>query len=66
MLFKIFISSCIRMRGGLYTQFGILVGERWFGYYGIIYTVTKMTLAMYALSFAQYCIALLPSGGMKR
>lgn len=24
---SIFISSCIRMRGGLYTQFGIFVGE---------------------------------------
>ena len=44
------------MRGGLYTQFSIPVGERWSGYYGIIYTVTKMTLAMYPLSFAQYFI----------
>ena len=58
MLFKIFISSCIRMRGGLYTQFSIPVGERWSGYYGIIYTVIKMTLTMYPLSFAQYFIAL--------
>ncbi len=57
---SIFISSCIRMRGGLYTQFGIFAGERWSGYYGIIYIITKMTLAMYSLSFAQYFIALVP------
>ena len=62
---SIFISSCIRMRGGLYTQFGIFVGERWSGYYGIIYIVTKMTLAMYSLSFAQYFIALVPGAPEK-
>ncbi len=53
------------MRGGLYTQFGIFVGERWSGYYGIIYIVTKMTLAMYSLSFAQYFIALVPGAPEK-
>ena len=53
------------MRGGLYTQFGIPVGERWSGYYGIIYIVTKMTLAMYSLSFAQYFIALVPGAPEK-
>ena len=53
------------MRGGLYTQFGIFVGERWSGCYGIIYIVTKMTLAMYSLSFAQYFIALVPGAPEK-
>ena len=53
------------MRGGLYTQFGIFVGERWSGYYGIIYIVTKMTLAMYPLSFAQYFITLVPGAPEK-
>ena len=53
------------MRGGLYTQFSIFVGERWSGYYGIIYIVTKMTLAMYSLSFAQYFIALVPGAPEK-
>ena len=53
------------MRGGLYTQFGIFAGERWSGYYGIIYIVTKMTLAMYSLSFAQYFIALVPGAPEK-
>ncbi len=57
---SIFISSCIRMRGGTYTQFGIFVGERWSGYFGVIYIITKMTLAMYSLSFAQYAVALIP------
>ncbi len=53
------------MRGGLYTQFSIPVGERWSGYYGIIYIVTKITLAMYLLSFAQYFIALVPGAPEK-
>ena len=53
------------MRGGLYTQFSIPVGERWSGYYGIIYIVTKMTLAMYSLSFAQYFITLVPGAPEK-
>ena len=53
------------MRGGLYTQFSIPVGERWSGYYGIIYIVTKMTLAMYPLSFAQHFIALVPGAPEK-
>ena len=52
-------SPAVRMRGGLYTQFSIPVGERWSGYYGIIYTVIKMTLTMYPLSFAQHFIALI-------
>ena len=53
------------MRGGLYTQFSIPVGERWSGYYGIIYTVIKMTLTMYPLSFAQHFIALVPGAPEK-
>ena len=53
------------MRGGLYTQFGIFAGERWSGYYGIIYIVTKMTLTMYPLSFAQHFIALVPGAPEK-
>lgn len=57
---SIFICSCIRMRGGQYSQMGIFVGDKAAGYYALIYLFTNMSLAMYALSFAQYFIALVP------
>ena len=63
---SIFITSCIRMRGGMYTQMAIFAGGKWAGYYSVVYFITNMSLAMYALSFAQYAIALLPSGGNEK
>ena len=63
---SIFITSCIRMRGGMYTQMAIFAGDKWAGYYSVVYFITNMSLAMYALSFAQYTIALLPSGGSEK
>ena len=51
---SIFITSCIRMRGGMYTQFAIFAGDKWAGYYTVVYFITNMSLAMYALSFAEY------------
>ena len=32
---SIFITSCIRMRGGMYTQFAIFAGDKWAGYYSV-------------------------------
>ena len=63
---SIFITSCIRMRGGFYTQMAIFAGDKFAGYYSVVYFITNMSLAMYALSFAQYAIALLPSGGSEK
>ena len=63
---SIFITSCIRMRGGMYTQFAIFAGDKWAGYYSVVYFITNMSLAMYALSFAQYALALLPTGGNQK
>ena len=63
---SIFITSCIRMRGGMYTQMAIFAGDKWAGYYSVVYFITNMSLAMYALSCAQYAIALLPSGGSEK
>ena len=57
---SIFISSCIRMRGGMYTQMAIFGGDKLAGYYAVVYFITNMSLAMYALSFAQYAVALIP------
>ena len=36
------------------------------GYYSVVYFITNMSLAMYALSFAQYALALLPTGGSQQ
>ena len=63
---SIFITSCIRMRGGMYTQFAIFAGDKWAGYYSVVYFITNMSLAMYALSFAEYVLALLPTGGSQK
>ena len=63
---SIFITSCIRMRGGMYTQMSIFAGDKWAGYYSVVYFITNMSLAMYALSFAQYALALLPTGGSEK
>ena len=64
---SIFITSCIRMRGGMYTQFAIFAGDKWAGYYSVVYFITDVSLAMYALSFAQYALlALLPTGGSQK
>ena len=57
---SIFITSCIRMRGGFYTQMAIFAGDKFAGYYSVVYFITNMSLAMYALSFAQYALALIP------
>ena len=63
---SIFITSCIRMRGGMYTQMAIFAGDKVAGYYSVVYFITNMSLAMYALSFAEYALALLPSGGSEK
>ena len=63
---SIFITSCIRMRGGMYTQMAIFAGDKWAGYYSVVYFITNMSLAMYALSFAEYALALLPTGGSQK
>ena len=33
---SIFITSCIRMRGGMYTQMAIFAGDKWAGYYSVV------------------------------
>ena len=59
---SIFITSCLRMRGGQYTQFAVFAGDKWAGYSSVVTFIGNMSLAMYALSFAEYALALLPTG----
>lgn len=53
------------MRGGAYTQFAVFAGDKWAGYSSVVSVIGNMSLAMYALSFAEYAVTLLPSGGVR-
>ena len=50
----------IRMHGGQYTLIALLAGKRFAGMYVILFIFAYMTLAMYALSFADYFSAVIP------
>ncbi len=56
----IIIGGTVRMRGGQYTQVAILAGQKWAGIYMITYIFSNVSIAMYAISFAQYAQSLLP------
>ena len=47
----IFASSVLRMRGGLYTQAVVFVGEKFSGFYTITQILAKLSMAMYAVGF---------------
>ncbi len=56
----IFITSTVRMRGGQYTQAAKFINQRFAGMYIVVFIITNISLAMYALSFAEYLAAFLP------
>ena len=56
----IFVSSCLRFRGADYTQMGLFAGERFAGAYSIVYIFKNISIAMFALSFADYFLSLFP------
>ncbi|MFP3040962.1 APC family permease [Treponema primitia] len=55
----ILVSGTVRLRGGFYTQLGFLMNKTVAGFYVIVHIISWMALAMYALSAADYMIALL-------
>ncbi|MBI9105604.1 MAG: amino acid permease [Spirochaetales bacterium] len=57
----IFITSSVRMRGGQYTQAAVFVNKKFSGMYIIIYIISNISIAMYAISFGDYFFALVPS-----
>lgn len=61
----ILIGGTIRMRGGQYTQAGLFLGEKFAGAYMIIFVFTNLSLAMYAISFADYFLAIVPGVSSK-
>ena len=56
----IFASSVLRMRGGLYTQAVVFVGEKFSGFYTITQILAKLSMAMYAVGFVDYLLGLVP------
>lgn len=60
---SIFASSVLRMRGGLYTQALVFVGEKFAGFYTITSILGKLSMAMFAIGIADYLIGLIPGLG---
>jgi len=50
----IFITSVVKLRGGLYTQLHMVGGDLAAGVYVIIYVMSNMSVSMYGLSLASY------------
>ena len=56
----VLIGGTVRMRGGSYTQIAFLTSPKWAGMYIITYIVGNISIAMYAMSFADYFLSLVP------
>ena len=56
----IFASSVLRMRGGLYTQAVVFVGEKFAGFYTITNILAKLSMSMFAVGIVDYAIGLIP------
>lgn len=57
----LFLTNCVRLRGGEYTQGYMLCGPKFAGFWTIVYSVRNITLSVYALSFADYVLSLFPN-----
>jgi APA family basic amino acid/polyamine antiporter len=57
---QVLIYATARFRGGQYSVISTLVGEKWGGFFVIMHILTNLSIAMYALSFADYALAFLP------
>lgn len=59
---QVMINSTIRLNGGTYTIIALLVDRRLGGMYTIIGTISQLSIAVYALSFADYLMSLIGMG----
>ena len=57
----IFYSSCVRLRGGTYTQAALFVGPAFAGFYMITYLFSNMSIAMFAIGITSYIVSLVPA-----
>ncbi len=55
------MAGTARFRGGYYSMMGTLWGEKFAGFYIVVFFFSNISLAMYAISFAQYFQSILPS-----
>ena len=62
---QIFIAGTVRLRGGNYTMVAMLAGKKLAGAYTIVYIMSNISLSMYALSFASYCVSLFGFGNQQ-
>ena len=56
----ILMSGTVRLRGGFYSIVATMWGEKYAGFYIIIYFCANISLAMYAISFAEYLQGIFP------
>ena len=56
----IVMAGTARFRGGYYSMMGTLWGPKFAGFYIVIFFASNVSLAMYAISFAQYLQGVLP------
>ena len=59
------LASCIRLRGGPYTQMGLFAGSTFAGAYSIIFVLINWYMPIYAISFAEYFLDLVPGYNAK-
>lgn len=57
----IFVAGTVRLRGGFYTQLALLGNDVSAGFFVIVHILSWTALAMYALSFADYMLGLIPA-----
>ena len=59
------MAGTARFRGGYYSMMGTLWGEKFAGFYLVVYFCSNISLAMYAISFAQYLQGIFPGVPVK-
>ena len=57
----IFAGGTVRLRGGQYTQAALFFGKKFAGIYIIIFLLSNVAMAIYAISFAEYLVSLIPA-----
>ncbi|MBR5520414.1 MAG: APC family permease [Oscillospiraceae bacterium] len=57
----VFYSSVVRLRGGMYSQAALFVGETFSGFYTITYLISNCSMAMYAIGLTSYLLSLIPA-----
>lgn len=54
------LTSCVRLRGGEYTQAYLLCGPKFAGFWVMVYIVRNIAISVYVIAFADYLLSLIP------